>query len=64
MRIGFGQLLILLFLLFLFFGKFPNLLKDAIEGFQNFRKIYTSPSDVKKNIETSTKIDIEKKKKD
>jgi len=38
MNIGFGQILIIIFVGILLFGNFPSLLKDLAIGIKNFRE--------------------------
>lgn len=42
MRIGVGQILILLILIILFFGKFPKVMKDLTDGLQSIRRVFTA----------------------
>jgi len=43
MNIGFGQILIIIFVGILLFGNFPSLLKDLAIGIKNFRETLKLP---------------------
>lgn len=53
MSIGIGQVLVILLLGLLLFGKYPHFLKDIATGLNNVRSLLKTTSDV----ELSTKIE-------
>jgi len=40
MSVGFGQILVILFLLVLLFGNVPNLMKDLVNGIQYLKQAF------------------------
>jgi len=40
MSVGFGQILVIVFLLLLLFGNLPNLLKDLVNGIQYLKQAF------------------------
>jgi Sec-independent protein translocase protein TatA len=53
MSIGIGQVLVILLLVLLFFGKYPHFLKDITTGLHNIRSLLKTSS----NIELPKKIE-------
>jgi Sec-independent protein translocase protein TatA len=52
MSIGFGQILVILLLVILLFGKLPNLTQDFAKGIQQIRSLLQSSTE-QKQIEDS-----------
>ena len=44
MSVGFGQILVILFLLVLLFGNVPNLMKDLVNGIQYLKQAFKEES--------------------
>lgn len=52
MKIGLGQILLILLVILLLFGKFPHIIKDLLQGVTNLRRMTTNEQ--KKRIEDKT----------
>ena len=61
MRIGFGQILILILVALIFFGKFPKLVEDLTKGAEKLKNLISFSKDTNsKLLESKTKKEIHK----
>lgn len=62
MSIGIGQLIIILLLIIVLFGKYPNISNDILNGIKNIRELIKNPNQNEDTKQiTAKKVDDEKK---